>query len=65
MLVLSRHVNERILIGDDIAVTVVSFTGGKVRLGIEAPPEVRVDREEIAALRAQQPVTTTTTGESE
>ena len=48
MLVLSRIVGERILIGPDIAVTVVRVTGGGVRLGIEAPPELPVVREELA-----------------
>ena len=48
MLVLSRKVGERILIGPDIVVTVVRVTGGGVRLGIEAPPELPVVREELA-----------------
>jgi carbon storage regulator len=48
MLVLSRKVGERILIGPNIAVTVVRVTGGGVRLGIEAPPELPVVREELA-----------------
>lgn len=47
MLVLSRKVDEKILIGDDIVVTVVRITGGKVRLGIDAPREVTVLREEV------------------
>ena len=47
MLVLSRKVGERIWIGDQIAVTVVRITGGGVRLGIEAPPEMAVVREEL------------------
>jgi carbon storage regulator len=45
---LSRKVGERILIGPNIAVTVVRVTGGGVRLGIEAPPELPVVREELA-----------------
>jgi carbon storage regulator len=49
MLVLSRKVGERIWIGDDIAVTVVRVTGGGVRLGIEAPSEMPVVREELKA----------------
>ena len=48
MLVLSRIVGERILIGPAIAVPVVRVTGGGVRLGIEAPPELPVVREELA-----------------
>lgn len=48
MLVLSRKVGERILVGEDIAITVVRLTSGGVRLGIEAPPEMAVVREELA-----------------
>ena len=47
MLVLSRKVGERIRIGDGITVTVVRVTGGGVRLGIEAPTEMPVVREEL------------------
>mgnify|MGYP001170901852 CR=1 FL=1 len=47
MLVLSRKVGERILIGDQISVTVVRVAGGGVRLGIEAPDELPVIREEL------------------
>lgn len=47
MLVLSRKVGERIWIGDEISITVVRITGGGVRLGIEAPSEMPVVREEL------------------
>jgi carbon storage regulator len=47
MLVLSRKANESIVIRDDIIVTVVDVRGGKVRLGIEAPKEVKVHRKEV------------------
>ena len=47
MLVLSRKVGERIWIGDEISITVVRITGGGVRLGIEAPTEMPVVREEL------------------
>lgn len=47
MLVLSRRQSERIRLGDSIVVTVVRVTGDKVRLGIEAPPDVVVLREEL------------------
>ncbi|MGD9722114.1 MAG: carbon storage regulator [Pirellulales bacterium] len=47
MLVLSRRERERIKLGDSIIVTVVRVAGDKVRLGIEAPPEVLVLRDEL------------------
>ncbi len=47
MLVLSRKVGERILIGENISVTVVRITGGGVRLGVEAPPDMAVIRQEL------------------
>ena len=47
MLVLSRKVGEKILIGDKIAVTVVRVAQGIVRLGVEAPKELPIVREEI------------------
>ena len=47
MLVLSRRVGERIWIGDEISVTVVKVTGGGVRIGIEAPQDMAVVREEL------------------
>lgn len=47
MLVLSRRESERIRLGESIVVTVVRVSGDKVRLGIEAPPDVLVLREEL------------------
>jgi carbon storage regulator len=47
MLVLSRKVNETIIINDNIVITVVDIRGDKVRLGIEAPKEVPVHRQEV------------------
>jgi len=47
MLVLSRSRSEKILIGDNIEVMVVDIRGDKVRLGIAAPDEVPVHREEV------------------
>ena len=47
MLVLSRKQNERIRVGDSVVVTVVRVSGDKVRIGIEAPPDVRVLRDEL------------------
>ena len=47
MLVLSRKINERILIGENIRITVVATRGSQVRIGIEAPAEVSIFREEL------------------
>jgi carbon storage regulator len=47
MLVLSRQKNQSIVLGDDIWITIVDIRGDKVRLGINAPREVPVHREEI------------------
>ncbi len=47
MLVLSRQRDESIVIGDNIVVTIVDIRGDKVRLGIEAPGEVPVHRQEV------------------
>lgn len=47
MLTISRRQGERILIGDDIVVEIVEVSGGSVRLGITAPREQRIYREEL------------------
>ncbi|MBU3673653.1 MAG: carbon storage regulator CsrA [Solirubrobacteraceae bacterium] len=47
MLVLTRKTNQTIMIGDEIEVTILSISGEKVRLGIKAPREVPVFREEV------------------
>ena len=47
MLVLSRKVNEAILIGDNIVVSIVDIRGDKVRLGIDAPSQIPVHRKEV------------------
>ena len=47
MLILSRRPGESLTIGDDVVVTVVGVSGNQIRLGITAPREVRVLREEI------------------
>jgi carbon storage regulator len=53
MLVLTRRPGESIVIGNGIKLTVVTVGPGRVKIGIEAPPNVRIDREEIHA-RIQQ-----------
>ena len=47
MLILTRRVGEKILIGDNVSIAVLGVRGNQVRIGIEAPSEVSVHREEI------------------
>lgn len=47
MLILTRRLNETVMIGDDVTVTVLGVKGGQVRLGINAPKDVAVHREEV------------------
>jgi carbon storage regulator len=54
MLVLSRKLGEKIFIGDNICITVVDIDRGKIRLGIEAPRDVPIYRQELLPLDQQQ-----------
>ncbi len=54
MLVLTRRPGESIVIGNNIRLTVIALGPGRVKLGVEAPPEVRVDRAEIHAKILQE-----------
>ena len=55
MLVLSRKKNESIVIDENIVITVVEVRGDKVRLGIEAPKEIPIHRQEVyLAIRSEQ-----------
>jgi len=54
MLVLTRRPGEQIVIGNGIRLTVVSVGPGRVKLGIEAPPDVRIDRQEVHAKIQQE-----------
>jgi carbon storage regulator len=62
MLVLSRQLEESIIIGDDIVITIVDIRGDKVRIGIQAPSKIPVHRQEVydeiqqGATRAAKPV---------
>lgn len=47
MLILTRKVGESVLIGNDISITILSVRGNQVKLGVEAPKEVSLHREEI------------------
>lgn len=58
MLVLSRKPGEQIVIGDNIRITVVSLGPGRVKVGIEAPGDVRVDRAEIHEKKVAEPAPT-------
>ena len=54
MLVLSRKLGEKIFIGENICITVVDIDRGKIRLGIEAPRDVPIYRQELLPLAQQQ-----------
>jgi carbon storage regulator len=47
MLILTRKIGQKILIGDDVQVTLLSISGNQVRMGLDAPREVSIHREEI------------------
>lgn len=47
MLILTRKVNETLMVGDDVSVTVLGIKGGQIRLGINAPREIAVHRQEV------------------
>jgi len=55
MLVLSRKVGERLVINEKIVIIVVGIAGGRIKLGIEAPSDIPIRREELIALRPEQP----------
>jgi carbon storage regulator len=47
MLILSRKINEKVVIGDDITVSIIEIRGDQVRIGIDAPKKVKVFRQEV------------------
>lgn len=57
MLILSRRTDESIVIGDEVTITILSVKGKQVRIGITAPPDVSVHREEIyQRIQAGEPI---------
>lgn len=64
MLVLTRQLNESIMIGDDVEITIVDVRGEKVRLGIRAPREIPVHRKEVYLAIRQANVEATQTDET-
>lgn len=55
MLILSRRVQESIVIGDDITIQILDMRGGEVSLGVTAPRNISVDRLEIAVAKKRNP----------
>lgn len=53
MLVLSRKIGESILIGDDIMVSILKVVGDQIKIGISAPSNLSVDREEVRIIKKQ------------
>lgn len=49
MLILTRRINEALVIGDNVTVTVLGVKGNQVRIGVDAPKDVSVHREELAS----------------
>lgn len=47
MLILTRRIGETIMIGDDVAITILGIQGGQTRIGIDAPKDISVHRQEI------------------
>ena len=56
MLILTRRIGESIMIGEDVSITVLRVKGNQVRLGINAPKSVSVQREEISQRMAREGV---------
>jgi len=54
MLILSRNESQSIIIGDNIKVTVLGISGKQVRIGVNAPDDVSIDREEIYIKKQKQ-----------
>jgi len=55
MLLLTRNVGEKLKIGENVIVTVVGVSGGQISIGIDAPREIQVDREEWSTPQSNGP----------
>jgi carbon storage regulator len=64
MLVLSRRLNQAIVIGGEVRVTVLAITPSRVEIGVEAPREIMVDREEVHVRRQECRILAANEGES-
>lgn len=64
MLILTRRVGETLMIGDDVAITVLGVKGNQVRVGINAPKDVPVHREEIYLRIKNEEESAASSGES-
>lgn len=66
MLILSRRTDESIVIGDEVTITILSVKGKQVRVGITAPPDVSVHREEIyERIQSGEPIVNSSDDDSE
>jgi carbon storage regulator len=63
MLILSRKTNEKIMIGEDISISIIEIRGDQVRIGVDAPKSVKVFRQEVFdAIKAENKAAALSTG---